>query len=580
MSTSTERDVALMYMKQSGKAAKMVFEIRMGMIDRGADVSLLSQFPGEKEILFAPLTGLEVAAEPRVEGDVIVVELRLSCNLQDMTMEQVIGKMQTGHKAMVQNMIDDFKQCSAPTTALQPLQAVLDEAAMRGHAFFNVPEFFRKATDEVLAAQKAAFEALDDEATWEASGGSAEEVAAQMRGAAKLCARQDMHEAAARLLTMAVLRCPVAAEDAAAVEKAVWRDDLTVEQRTALTAARLLMGSDECRRPPWPLTLRALAKASGSAAVAADLAVFSGHPVKVVESRPFDEDATPKAIKSSALLAAAAAGNGEGVAAALANGADANASAENDVTALMLAARTGSVRAVQALLAQGAKAKRQSRRGCTALGLAADAGAAECASLLLESGAEVDTSDETGLTPLMDASQCGHLAVLEVLLTKGARVDLANGGFTSLMFACESGHEHCARALIEAGAAVDKPDNQGFTPLMSSCQTGTDRGEGGPREGERWFLHLPHALVPGRSRAVRPGTDRGEGGPREADRQGLDRLDPRLPGRSRALRPRQNGHEHCARALIEAGADRGEGQPRGGATQRPYRAHDQLPKRS
>ena len=28
----------------------------MGMIDRGADVSILSQFPAEREILFAPLT--------------------------------------------------------------------------------------------------------------------------------------------------------------------------------------------------------------------------------------------------------------------------------------------------------------------------------------------------------------------------------------------------------------------------------------------------------------------------------------------------------------------------------------------
>ena len=108
MSTTTDRDVALMYMQQSGKAAKMVFEIRMGMIDRGAvrdgssnvplpvvlpldpsppfctqDLSLLSQYPGEKEILFAPLTGLEVASVPRVEGDVIVVELRLSCNLHE-----------------------------------------------------------------------------------------------------------------------------------------------------------------------------------------------------------------------------------------------------------------------------------------------------------------------------------------------------------------------------------------------------------------------------------------------------------------------------------------------------------------
>eukprot|EP00966_Prymnesium_polylepis_P181892 4213792-Prymnesium_polylepis.1 len=59
MSTSTQRDVALGYMKQSNKTAKILFEIRMGMIDRGADVSCLSQFPAEREILFAPLTGLE-----------------------------------------------------------------------------------------------------------------------------------------------------------------------------------------------------------------------------------------------------------------------------------------------------------------------------------------------------------------------------------------------------------------------------------------------------------------------------------------------------------------------------------------
>ena len=53
-------------------------------------------------------------------------------------MEEVVGKMQTGHKTMVQNMIDDFKQCSPPPKVLQPLQAVLDDAARRGHAFFNV----------------------------------------------------------------------------------------------------------------------------------------------------------------------------------------------------------------------------------------------------------------------------------------------------------------------------------------------------------------------------------------------------------------------------------------------------------
>ena len=44
----------------SGGGAGVVFEIQQGMIDRGADLSFLSQYPHEKEILFAPLTGLEV----------------------------------------------------------------------------------------------------------------------------------------------------------------------------------------------------------------------------------------------------------------------------------------------------------------------------------------------------------------------------------------------------------------------------------------------------------------------------------------------------------------------------------------
>ena len=36
MSTTTERNVALSYTQQQSSEAKMVFEIRMGMIDRGA----------------------------------------------------------------------------------------------------------------------------------------------------------------------------------------------------------------------------------------------------------------------------------------------------------------------------------------------------------------------------------------------------------------------------------------------------------------------------------------------------------------------------------------------------------------
>jgi len=49
-----------------------------------------SQFPGEEEILFAPLTGLEVMGTPRVDERSLVVELRLNTNLHDLTIEQVV----------------------------------------------------------------------------------------------------------------------------------------------------------------------------------------------------------------------------------------------------------------------------------------------------------------------------------------------------------------------------------------------------------------------------------------------------------------------------------------------------------
>jgi hypothetical protein len=68
--------------------------MQMGMIDRGAPLQWCSQFPSEAEILFAPLTGLEVVGTPTVEQAVMIVELRLNCNLHDLTIEQILSKMQ------------------------------------------------------------------------------------------------------------------------------------------------------------------------------------------------------------------------------------------------------------------------------------------------------------------------------------------------------------------------------------------------------------------------------------------------------------------------------------------------------
>ena len=59
--------------KMSG--VRMLFEIHQGMAARGADISWLSMYPNEDEILFPPMTALEVITT-RTEGSIIVVEIR------------------------------------------------------------------------------------------------------------------------------------------------------------------------------------------------------------------------------------------------------------------------------------------------------------------------------------------------------------------------------------------------------------------------------------------------------------------------------------------------------------------------
>ena len=87
-STSAVRAHAQHY--ATGKASTL-FTNRMGMVDRGADFSWLSQYPHEKEILFPPLVGLEVIGT-KVQGSTLVVESRFSLNMAAQTLEQVVSK--------------------------------------------------------------------------------------------------------------------------------------------------------------------------------------------------------------------------------------------------------------------------------------------------------------------------------------------------------------------------------------------------------------------------------------------------------------------------------------------------------
>jgi|EP00966_Prymnesium_polylepis_P255025 NLR family CARD domain-containing protein 3 len=85
MSTSVDRQTARDY---AGREHAVILEMDMGMLGRGADIAWLSMYPDEKEILFPPLTALEVE-RTTVEGPAFVVTCRPTVNRYNRPIEQV-----------------------------------------------------------------------------------------------------------------------------------------------------------------------------------------------------------------------------------------------------------------------------------------------------------------------------------------------------------------------------------------------------------------------------------------------------------------------------------------------------------
>mmetsp|Transcript_41053 Transcript_41053/g.95886 ORF Transcript_41053/g.95886 Transcript_41053/m.95886 type:complete len:782 (-) Transcript_41053:150-2495(-) len=108
MSTTTTKDVELKYSGCGQLAPNMqhnniIFEIELGKMSMGADISQVSQYPGERMILFAPLTHLEIVGKPRfeetlIEGQtmkVFVVRLRATTNQKSFTIDQLLVERKT-----------------------------------------------------------------------------------------------------------------------------------------------------------------------------------------------------------------------------------------------------------------------------------------------------------------------------------------------------------------------------------------------------------------------------------------------------------------------------------------------------
>ena len=105
MSTTEDLSVAVQY---AGTKMPTVFKISVGGVDRGASLERLSQYRGEKEILYPPMSYLEVAGETRmalVPGGRVtrVVSLSVNANQTCGTIGEMLGSRRGLHVAMLEN---------------------------------------------------------------------------------------------------------------------------------------------------------------------------------------------------------------------------------------------------------------------------------------------------------------------------------------------------------------------------------------------------------------------------------------------------------------------------------------------
>jgi hypothetical protein len=133
------------------------------MVDRGADMTFLSQYPHEEEVLFAPLAGFEVK-HTRVEGQVLVVVLTLSVNLTAQTLEQVIEK----RRRLLCEMCEHVSIHAHQVATMAPSWQMLREA--RGEAAVGAAERLLQSVRRTIEMKEPAYYNVNanlvDGATW------------------------------------------------------------------------------------------------------------------------------------------------------------------------------------------------------------------------------------------------------------------------------------------------------------------------------------------------------------------------------------------------------------------------------
>lgn len=128
------------------------------------------------------MCGLEVQRS-RVEAALLVLELKLSLNLRDRTIEELLTKMRSSHVSLVDMLLDEFRLAGAPLKALAPLTICREEALNEQPSEYNDPRHYSKRTQKALDAQEQVFELVSEARMWDGETPHSSHASTPQRGA-------------------------------------------------------------------------------------------------------------------------------------------------------------------------------------------------------------------------------------------------------------------------------------------------------------------------------------------------------------------------------------------------------------
>ena len=159
MSTTTNKNIAIEYGqdKWSGHDLGYVLEFSMDTLNRGALIQWLSQYPGEAEVLFAPLTGMEAMKESAIfmNGKRLRhLHFRPTCNQRAVLIEELVARRKLQCEGMAEGMLSELKKAGMQAEVVQFMRDHREIIKKRSAEWFNIDEAFRFVLNTTLDLKK------------------------------------------------------------------------------------------------------------------------------------------------------------------------------------------------------------------------------------------------------------------------------------------------------------------------------------------------------------------------------------------------------------------------------------------